>query len=137
LHTCVKSVNGGPCGEPELDCRVMWLPFLTAGFGAFFGTIGGLLSALILARRTERQNNTNQMMTFFFSDDFLHHRVSVSALAGQVRERTVTVDEIAGGFWYPGADTVFTMKNSRVKSPRQRHDKLRKPRGGNQIGLMP
>ncbi|MEU8411894.1 hypothetical protein AB0C24_03860 [Amycolatopsis japonica] len=80
----------------------MWLPFVTAALGAFFGSVGGFTSSLYLARRADRQSTTNHLMTEFLSVTFLAHRIALEHLRARMSDGDVTAAQVAGGFWYPG-----------------------------------
>ncbi|MFI5565049.1 hypothetical protein ACIA2T_37635 [Amycolatopsis japonica] len=80
----------------------MWLPFVTAAVGSFFGSVGGFLSALTMARRAERYKTTTDLMNEYFSIDFTHHRESLFQTGRRLATGDVDVDDIALGFWFPG-----------------------------------
>lgn len=80
----------------------MWVSFVTAACGALFGSLGGLASALLVARRADRLSTTNHLMTEFLSADFLTHRIALEGLRARMLAGEVTAAQIAGGFWYPG-----------------------------------
>lgn len=81
----------------------MWLPFVTAAVGSFFGSVGGFLSALTMARRAERYKTTTDLMNEYFSIEFTHHRESLFQTGRRVAADSVDIDDVALGFWFPGA----------------------------------
>ena len=51
---------------------------------------------------SEKNTVTSELITDFFSDNFMAHRVAVSTLRRKVESGSPPIAEIACGYWYPG-----------------------------------
>lgn len=90
----------------------MWLSFLTAAVGSFFGSVGGFLSALQIARRAERHNTTTNLMNEYLSSSFIAHRDSIFEVRRRVEAGEVDIADIASGFWFPGQPDSYYVGNT-------------------------
>jgi hypothetical protein len=55
-----------------------------------------------MALWSEQRTITSELITDFFSDRFLAHRIAVSKLRRKVEDGSPPIAEIACGYWYPG-----------------------------------
>jgi hypothetical protein len=61
-----------------------------------------------VAQLSEQKTTTSDLITDFFSDNFMAHRIAVSALRRKFESGSPPIDEIACGYWYPGGEPTFT-----------------------------
>ncbi|WP_406631681.1 hypothetical protein [Amycolatopsis sp. WGS_07] len=81
---------------------------LAAVLGATLGAIGALVVSRANSRRSERVTMTSALIAEYFSTEFLHHRISIGNTSEKVRNGELSFEEIATGYWYPGAHDTFT-----------------------------
>lgn len=82
---------------------VFSLPILPPFCGAGFA----FLLAWIKSRSEKRRDTSIEFINEYFSTDFLVHRISVGELRRKVKLGTTAVDDVAGGFWYPGSKNYY------------------------------
>ena len=78
------------------------IPFVAPFFAAFFGAFFAFLGKARIDRKRARREATQGVIDEFFSSSFLKHRIAVSQLREKVINGEVSIDSIAGGYWYPG-----------------------------------
>ena len=71
------------------------------------GAVLGLATSWYLARRAERRESTMKIVTEFFSDEFLAHRISVSRTRRKRDADEVSIDDLARGYWFPGGGNSY------------------------------
>ena len=75
--------------------------------GALLGAIAALVASLYIAREADRRNSTAQVVAEFLSDEFLAHRISVSHTRRKRDAGSVSIEEIARGYWFPGGGNSY------------------------------